>query len=72
MPLSSRCIGLPRILANGYPCSLLIDQPTQVYFPSETVYKEAAGFIEKTAAMLTLLRFVAYSYSCVTLPQRFR
>jgi hypothetical protein len=26
----------------------LIDQPTQVYFPSEAVYKEAGGSIEKT------------------------
>ena len=30
------------------PRFLLIDQPTQVYFPSETVYREAAGSIERT------------------------
>ena len=30
------------------PRFLLIDQPTQVYFPSETVYAEAAGSIERT------------------------
>jgi hypothetical protein len=30
------------------PSFLLIDQPTQVYFPSETVYAEAAGSIERT------------------------
>jgi hypothetical protein len=30
------------------PHFLLIDQPTQVYFPSETVYAEVAGSIERT------------------------
>lgn len=30
------------------PRFLLIDQPTQVYFPSEQVYKEADGSIQKT------------------------
>lgn len=30
------------------PNFLLIDQPTQVYFPSETVYAEVAGSIERT------------------------
>lgn len=30
------------------PRFLLIDQPTQVYFPSEAVYAEAGGSIEKT------------------------
>jgi len=30
------------------PRFLLIDQPTQVYFPSDKVYKEADGSIEKT------------------------
>jgi hypothetical protein len=30
------------------PRFLLIDQPTQVYFPSETDYAEADGSIEKT------------------------
>ena len=30
------------------PRFLLIDQPTQVYFPSETVYAAAGGSIEKT------------------------
>lgn len=30
------------------PHFLLIDQPTQVYFPSEQSYKEADGSIEKT------------------------
>lgn len=32
------------------PRFLLIDQPTQVYFPSEQVYQEAAGSIQKTEA----------------------
>lgn len=30
------------------PRFLLIDQPTQVYFPSEQVYKDADGSIQKT------------------------
>lgn len=30
------------------PQFLLIDQPTQVYFPSEKVYKEADGTVQKT------------------------
>lgn len=32
------------------PQFLLIDQPTQVYFPSEKVYREADGSVEKTEA----------------------
>jgi hypothetical protein len=32
------------------PRFLLIDQPTQVYFPSEQVYKSADGSVEKTEA----------------------
>ncbi|MBF0308907.1 MAG: DUF3732 domain-containing protein [Magnetococcales bacterium] len=32
------------------PKFLLVDQPTQVYFPSEAVYKEADGTIQKTEA----------------------
>lgn len=32
------------------PRFLLIDQPTQVYFPSEKVYQEADGSIQKTEA----------------------
>lgn len=32
------------------PQFLLVDQPTQVYFPSEQVYKEADGTIQKTEA----------------------
>jgi len=32
------------------PQFLLIDQPTQVYFPSEEVYREADGSIQKTEA----------------------
>ena len=32
------------------PHFLLIDQPTQVYFPSEEVYREADGSIQKTEA----------------------
>jgi hypothetical protein len=38
--------------ANGRPIPqfLFLDQPTQVYFPSETVYKEADGSIERTEA----------------------
>jgi hypothetical protein len=40
------------------PHFLLIDQPTQVYFPSEKVYKEADGSIQKTEedADLTAVR----------------
>lgn len=38
--------------ANGRPVPqfLFLDQPTQVYFPSETVYKEADGSFERTEA----------------------
>jgi len=32
------------------PQFLLIDQPTQVYFPSEKLYKEADGSVQKTEA----------------------
>jgi hypothetical protein len=32
------------------PRFLLIDQPTQVYFPSESVYSEADGSVERTEA----------------------
>lgn len=32
------------------PRFLMIDQPTQVYFPSEQVYKEADGSVQKTEA----------------------
>ena len=32
------------------PRFLFVDQPTQVYFPSEAIYKEADGSIEKTEA----------------------
>lgn len=32
------------------PQFLLIDQPTQVYFPSENVYKDADGSVQKTEA----------------------
>jgi hypothetical protein len=32
------------------PRFLLIDQPTQVYFPSEQVYKDADGSVQKTEA----------------------
>ncbi|MGE5360769.1 MAG: DUF3732 domain-containing protein [Bacteroidales bacterium] len=32
------------------PSFLLIDQPTQVYFPSEQVYKDADGSVQKTEA----------------------
>lgn len=37
---------------NGRPIPqfLLIDQPTQVYFPSEKVYQEADGSVQKTEA----------------------
>jgi hypothetical protein len=38
--------------ANGRPIPqfLFLDQPTQVYFPSETAYKEADGSFERTEA----------------------
>ena len=32
------------------PRFLLIDQPTQVYFPSEQVYKDADGSVQRTEA----------------------
>ena len=44
-------LALHRFAANNdqpLPRFLLIDQPTQVYFPSETVYAAAGGSIEKT------------------------
>ena len=31
-----------------FPRFLMIDQPTQVYFPSEKIYKEADGSVQKT------------------------
>jgi chaperonin cofactor prefoldin len=37
------------------PHFLLIDQPTQVYFPSQQVYKEADGSIQKTEADADLI-----------------
>jgi hypothetical protein len=33
-----------------FPRFLLIDQPTQVYFPSEKIYQEADGSVQKTEA----------------------
>lgn len=33
-----------------FPRFLLIDQPTQVYFPSEQVYQDAGGSVQKTEA----------------------
>jgi hypothetical protein len=47
----SALLALHRFTTNhGQPMPrfLLIDQPTQVYFPSETAYAEAAGSIERT------------------------
>jgi hypothetical protein len=47
----SALLALHRFATNhGQPIPrfLLIDQPTQVYFPSEAVYLEAGGSIEKT------------------------
>lgn len=47
----SALLALHRFATNhGQPIPrfLLIDQPTQVYFPSETVYAEAGGSIERT------------------------
>jgi hypothetical protein len=47
----SALLALHRFATNNrqpLPRFLLIDQPTQVYFPSEAVYKEAGGSIEKT------------------------
>lgn len=44
-------LALHRYAANNnqpIPRLLLIDQPTQVYFPSETIYKAADGSIETT------------------------
>lgn len=44
-------LALHRFAANNeqpLPRFLLIDQPTQVYFPSETLYAAAGGSIEKT------------------------
>ncbi|GMO27113.1 DUF3732 domain-containing protein [Bradyrhizobium sp. TM233] len=47
----SALLALHRFATNNgqsLPNFLLIDQPTQVYFPSEAVYAEAAGSIERT------------------------
>jgi hypothetical protein len=44
-------LALHRFATNNHqpiPRFLLIDQPTQVYFPSEAVYAEAGGSIERT------------------------
>jgi phage shock protein A len=38
-----------------FPQFLMIDQPTQVYFPSEKVYQEADGSIQKTEADADLI-----------------
>lgn len=49
----SALLALHRFAANNrcpIPQFLLIDQPTQVYFPSEKIYKEADGSLEKTEA----------------------
>ncbi|MBX0301628.1 DUF3732 domain-containing protein [Cryobacterium sp. 1639] len=37
------------------PSFMIIDQPTQVYFPSETQYKEADGSIERTESDADLI-----------------
>ncbi|CCD97221.1 Plasmid-related protein [Bradyrhizobium sp. ORS 375] len=47
----SALLALHRFATNNgepMPRFLMIDQPTQVYFPSEAVYAEAAGSIERT------------------------
>jgi len=47
----SALLALHRFATNNnqpIPRFLLIDQPTQVYFPSEAVYAEAGGSIERT------------------------
>jgi hypothetical protein len=47
----SALLALHRFAANHnqpIPRFLLIDQPTQVYFPSEAAYAEAGGSIERT------------------------
>lgn len=49
----SALLALHQFAANNnrpIPRFLLIDQPTQVYFPSEQVYKEADGSVQKTEA----------------------
>ena len=54
-------------VANNRPIPhfLIIDQPTQVYFPSESVYKEADGSVQKTEedadlnAVRRLFKFLA-------------
>ena len=38
-----------------FPQFLMIDQPTQVYFPSEKIYQEADGSIQKTEADADLI-----------------
>lgn len=35
---------------SGIPRFLFIDQPTQVYFPSEQIYKDADGSVQRTEA----------------------
>jgi phage shock protein A len=48
-----------------FPRFLMIDQPTQVYFPSEKIYKEADGSVQKTeedADLAAVRRLFAWLY----------
>jgi hypothetical protein len=54
MPFSLSLLVLPLCL-HTFPQFLMIDQPTQVYFPSEKVYQEADGSIQKTEADADLI-----------------
>lgn len=48
-----------------FPRFLMIDQPTQVYFPSEKAYKEADGSVQKTeedADLAAVRRLFAWLY----------
>lgn len=46
------------------PRFLLIDQPTQVYFPSEQVYRDADGSVQKTEADAASVRCGGCSSCC--------
>ena len=52
------------------PRFLLIDQPTQVYFPSEQVYKEADGSVQKTEEPMPTSRRSGACSSCCSSSRR--
>jgi len=70
LSIALACTGSQRTMVSQCPDFLLIDQPTQVYFPSETVYAEAAGSIEKKPKRMRIWRrFGGCSNSFCALPR---